>query len=171
MTYGTVFPSSKVNGTVVFHPTLILYALRLGVRLVRFVMCFCMFGVSVILDWGLSLAQSSKELSGRFNAKDRQLLHLHTCTGTRQHSASGSQVLAPGVSLTQSSCVSALLSLMFPCGLPRQDSFIMHFKVPTIPRHREREWSVQRFRVPTAGTLGGSDLAELVTAEAYLMFP
>ncbi len=69
MTYGTVFPSSKVNRTVVFHPTLILYALRLGVRLVRFVMCFCMFGVSVILDQGLSLAQSSKELSGRVNAK------------------------------------------------------------------------------------------------------
>jgi hypothetical protein len=68
-------------------------------------------------------------------------------------------------------CVSALLSLMFPCGLPRQDSFIMHFKVPIIPRHREREWSVQRFRVPTAGALGGSDLAELVTAEASLMFP
>ena len=69
MTYGTVFPSSKVNGTVVFHPTLILYALRLGVRLVRFVMCCCMFRVSVILDQGLSLVQSSKELSGRLNAK------------------------------------------------------------------------------------------------------
>ncbi len=116
---------SKVNGTVVFHQTLILYALRLGVRLVRFVMCCCMFCVSVILDRGLSLVQSSKELSGHLNAKtcsfstyrnpSAQRLWLSS-TGTRGVSDSARRV-------------SALLSLMFPCGLARQDSFIMHFKV------------------------------------------
>jgi hypothetical protein len=88
MTYRTVFSSSNVNGTVVFHLTLILYALQLGVRLVRIFMCCCMFGVSVIVDLGLSLAQSSKEHRGSLNKQ--QLLHLHTCTETRQHSASGS---------------------------------------------------------------------------------
>jgi hypothetical protein len=101
MTYGTVFPSSKVNGTVVFHPTLILHALRLGVRLFRSVMCCCMFRVSVILDRGLSLVQSVLQgAQWTSQRKDLQLLHLHTCTGTRQHSASGSQVLEPGVALT-----------------------------------------------------------------------
>ena len=80
MTYGTVFPSSNVNRTGVFHPTLILYALRLGVRLVRIFMCCCMFGVSVILDLGLSLVQSSKEHSG--SLIEQQLLHLQELVST-----------------------------------------------------------------------------------------
>jgi len=98
MTYGTVFPSSNFNRTGVFHQTLILYALRLGVRLVRIFMCCCMFGVSVILDLGLSLVQSSKEHSG--SLIEQQLLHLHICTGTRQHSTFGSHLLKPGATLT-----------------------------------------------------------------------
>jgi hypothetical protein len=64
---------------------------------------------------------------------------------------------------------SAPLSLMFTCGLARQASVICILLLN--PRHCEWEWSVQWFRVPTAGALGGSDLAELVTAETYLMFP
>jgi hypothetical protein len=99
-------------------------------------------------------------------ASSPSYLHRHSSTQRLGVPSTGTRGVSDSVS-----CVSALLSLMFPCGLPRQDSFIMHFKVPTIPRHREREWSVQRFRVPTAGALGGSDLAELVTAEASLMFP
>jgi hypothetical protein len=73
MTYGMVFPSSNVNRTVVFHPTLILYALRLGVRLVRFLCVCCMFCVRAILDLGPSLVQSAKELSGRLNVSTSSL--------------------------------------------------------------------------------------------------